>query len=176
MLLTRAGYFADFYVYPCVSVGLGALALVPQPRHWPALGGAFLAGLAAWTLLEYILHRWLFHNAPWFRGHHDAHHNQPKALFGTPTWLSLLAIFALVLLPATLAGGVAIGSSFTAGVALAYAWYTAVHYFTHHGHAAPGSYFHGLKRSHAIHHHSDVPGNFGVTTLFWDRVFATRLA
>jgi sterol desaturase/sphingolipid hydroxylase (fatty acid hydroxylase superfamily) len=175
MLLTRAGYLADFYVYPGVSAGLVALAIAPQPRHWPALAGAFLAGLAAWTLVEYILHRWLFHRAPWFRAHHQTHHDDPKAFVGTPTWLSLLAALVLVLLPATLVGGMAMGCSFTAGFTLAYVWYAAVHYWAHHGHAAPGSYFHRLKRRHAIHHHGDVAGNFGVTTLFWDRVLATRL-
>ena len=175
MRLSRAGYLADFYVYPCVAAVLGALAIVPAPRHWSALGGAFVAGLAAWTLLEYLMHRWVLHRGPWIRNHHEAHHRDPKAFVGTPTWLSLVAILVVVMLPSALASGQAIGSSFTAGLALGYLWYGAMHYAAHHGHASPGSYLHRLKRRHALHHHSDAGGNFGVTTLFWDRVFGTRL-
>jgi sterol desaturase/sphingolipid hydroxylase (fatty acid hydroxylase superfamily) len=80
------------------------------------------------------------------------------------------------MLPSMLAAGVAVGSSFTAAVVLGYLGYGTVHYGAHHWHAAPGSYFSSLKRRHAIHHHAGVEGNFGVTTLFWDRVFGTQVA
>jgi sterol desaturase/sphingolipid hydroxylase (fatty acid hydroxylase superfamily) len=176
MRLTRAGFFADFYVYPCTAAALGTLAIVSRPRHWSALGVAFVAGLVTWTLLEYLLHRWVFHHAPWVRPQHEAHHHDPKALVGTPTWLSFVLILLWVMLPSTLAGGLAIGSGFTAGVVLGYLWYGTVHYGAHHWHVAPGSYFSSLKRRHAIHHHAGVEGNFGVTTQFWDRVFGSQIA
>ena len=32
-----------------------------------------------------------------------------------------------------------------------------------------------LKRRHALHHHLDDHGNFGVTSGFWDHVFRTNL-
>jgi sterol desaturase/sphingolipid hydroxylase (fatty acid hydroxylase superfamily) len=174
MQLTRAGYFADFYVYPGLAVALAALALVPGPRPWLALGCAIAAGLAAWTLLEYMLHRWVLHRVPWIRDQHEAHHGDPKAFVGTPTWLSLPAISALVMIPSLLEWGVAVGSSFTAGLVLGYLWYAAVHYAVHHRHAAPGTAFSRLKRLHAIHHHRDAAANFGVTTPLWDHVFRTR--
>jgi sterol desaturase/sphingolipid hydroxylase (fatty acid hydroxylase superfamily) len=31
------------------------------------------------------------------------------------------------------------------------------------------------SRRHAQHHYSTQPGNFGVTTAFWDRIFGTVL-
>jgi sterol desaturase/sphingolipid hydroxylase (fatty acid hydroxylase superfamily) len=174
MQLTRTGYLADFYVYPCVAAALGMLAVVPAPHRWSALGIACVAGLAAWTLLEYVLHRWVFHRVPWIRGLHDAHHRDPTAFVGTPTWLSIAAILALVLLPSTLLWGLSMGSSFTAGLTLGYLAYSAAHYATHHGHFTPGTYLSRLKRRHAIHHHGAAGSNFGVTTAFWDRVFATE--
>jgi sterol desaturase/sphingolipid hydroxylase (fatty acid hydroxylase superfamily) len=175
MQMTRAGYLADFYVYPFVAAALGVLAIVPAPHHWSALAYAFVAGGATWTLLEYVLHRWVFHHAPWIRDRHEVHHRDPKALVGTPTWLSMVAIASLILLPSASMFGLAIGSSFTGGVTLGYLAYVAAHYGTHHGHFAPGSFLSRLKRRHAIHHHSGVEGNFGVTTPFWDRVFGTEL-
>jgi sterol desaturase/sphingolipid hydroxylase (fatty acid hydroxylase superfamily) len=173
MQLTRAGYLADFYVYPCIAAALGLVAVFPAPRHWVALGFALAAGLAAWTLLEYVLHRWVFHHAPWIRNRHEEHHHDPKAFVGTPTWLSIVAIASLILLPSVWLGGLAIGSSFTAGLVLGYLAYVAAHYGSHYGHFRPGSYLARLKRRHAIHHHGDGERNFGVTTPFWDRVFGT---
>jgi sterol desaturase/sphingolipid hydroxylase (fatty acid hydroxylase superfamily) len=175
MQMTRAGYLADFYVYPLVAAALGMSAILPAPHHWSALGCAFVAGLAAWTPLEYVLHRWVLHRALWFRSRHEEHHRDPRAFVGTPTWLSIVAIASLILLPSASICGLAIGSSFTGGLTLGYLAYVAVHYATHHGHFAPGSYFSRLKRRHAIHHHSGVEGNFGVTTPFWDHVFGTAV-
>jgi sterol desaturase/sphingolipid hydroxylase (fatty acid hydroxylase superfamily) len=176
MQLTRVGYFADFYVYPLVAAALGALALSPTPRHWPALGLAFAAGLAGWTLLEYVMHRWVFHHAPRIRALHDAHHADPKALIGTPTWLGVAVIFTFVMVPSVLAGGLANGASFTAGLVLGYLWYCIVHYGTHHWHVGSRGYFSRIKRWHAIHHHVAGRANFGVTTSLWDHVFRTAAA
>lgn len=175
MHLTRAGFLADFYVYPCVAAILGTLAISAAPRDWPALRLALLIGLGTWTLLEYLVHRWIFHHAPWFRQQHAAHHDVPKALIGTPTWLSLVTVVALVMLPSAMVAGMAIGSSFTAGLVLGYLWYGVVHYGAHHWHTQPRGYFARIKRRHAIRHQIEVQGNFGVTTSLWDHVFRTHV-
>jgi sterol desaturase/sphingolipid hydroxylase (fatty acid hydroxylase superfamily) len=176
MQLTRVGYFADFYVYPLLATSLGALALALTPRHWPALSVAFVIGLGGWTLLEYAMHRWIFHHAPGIRALHDAHHHDPKALIGTPTWLGVAVILAFVMTPAALAAGLQLGASFTAGLVLGYLWYGVVHYGTHHWHVASRGYFSRMKRRHAIHHHVAGRGNFGVTTSLWDHVFRTGVS
>jgi sterol desaturase/sphingolipid hydroxylase (fatty acid hydroxylase superfamily) len=175
MQLTRAAYFADFYVYPFVVASLVALAIRAAPYHGASLALAFLVGLGAWTLLEYLVHRWVFHRAPWIRRQHEAHHDDPKALVGTPTWLSLVVYLALVLLPSVLAAGLALGSSFTAGLLLGYLWYAAAHYGSHYWHPGPRTYLSSIKRRHALHHHVDCHGNFGVTTPLWDHVFRTQI-
>src|SRR5262249_36648148 len=50
-------------------------------RAWQVGGGIFLLGLFSWTLIEYFLHRFVFHwtqvREPWraaFSGLHMAHH------------------------------------------------------------------------------------------------------
>ena len=173
MRLTRAAFLADFYVYPCVVALLCAIAVSGAPRNWQALSLAFLTGLCGWTLLEYVVHRWVFHRAPWIRQQHAAHHDDPKALVGTPTWLSVATLFVIAMLPSVIVAGLALGSSFTAGLVLGYLWYCTVHYGAHQWHAAGRGYFHRMKRRHAIHHQVEVGSNFGVTTSVWDHVFRT---
>ena len=173
MHLTRAGFLADFYVYPWVAAILGAVAIHQAPRDWLALTLALLAGLCAWTLIEYAMHRWVFHHAPWIRKQHGAHHDDPKALVGTPTWLSVASLFAIAWVPSVIGAGMADGSSFTAGLVLGYLWYCTVHYGAHHWHARRRGYFSRIKRRHAIHHQVDVRSNFGVTSSVWDHVFRT---
>jgi sterol desaturase/sphingolipid hydroxylase (fatty acid hydroxylase superfamily) len=176
MQLTRVGYFADFYIYPLLTVALGAIALGIAPHHWPALGLACIAGLCAWTLLEYVMHRWVFHQAPGIRALHDAHHRDPKALVGTPTWLGVVVILGFIMAPSVLAAGFAAGASFTAGLVLGYLWYGVIHYGTHHWHVGAHGYFARIKRRHAVHHHVAGRGNFGVTSALWDHVFRTDVA
>jgi sterol desaturase/sphingolipid hydroxylase (fatty acid hydroxylase superfamily) len=89
--------------------------------------------------------------------------------------LSFVIFLAFVMIPSVLATSLAIGSSFTAGFLLAYVWYVAVHYASHHWHAEPRGYFSGVKRRHAVHHYNDIVGNFGVTTPLWDHVFGTQV-
>jgi sterol desaturase/sphingolipid hydroxylase (fatty acid hydroxylase superfamily) len=176
MRLSRAGYYADFYVYPTVMTvaTAGALALTP-PSEWALVGLAMVLGVAVWTFVEYQLHRWVLHHVPRIKDMHDAHHHDQMALIGTPTWLSALSIGLLVLLPTWLLLGLPLALGFTVGLTLGYFFYVTVHHGVHHWKVRPGSYFFGLKRRHALHHHFDDMGNFGVTSGFWDKVFGTDI-
>jgi sterol desaturase/sphingolipid hydroxylase (fatty acid hydroxylase superfamily) len=120
----------------------------------------FCCGLVAFTLAEYITHRFVLHAlAP---VQHGIHHARPREAVDKIFWQIWLA-FAVVYL---LAGG-----DVLAGALVAYAWYLFVHYCAHHNAAAlPASL---LK--HHLHHHRFANRNFGVTTKFWDRVFGTML-
>ncbi len=93
---------------------------------------------------------------------------------GTPTWRSGATLSGSARRPSVVAAGLAIGSSFTAGLVLGYLWYCTVHYGAHHWHAGQRrGYFYKMKRRHAIHHQTATGGNFGVTTSMWDHVFRT---
>jgi sterol desaturase/sphingolipid hydroxylase (fatty acid hydroxylase superfamily) len=172
--LSKASYFADFAVYPPVVLALLILALRQAPSLvWIEWSIACLAGIAAWTLLEYVIHRWVLHRIRFFAAMHDLHHEDPEGFVGTPTWLSLAAICVGALFPLLWGTGFDFASGITAGLMLGYVWYGGVHHVLHHWRIRPGSHLYRWKRRHALHHYARRPCNFGVTTQFWDRVFGT---
>lgn len=174
MRLTRIGYFADFLVYPLLIGLLAWFSLATETLDGRLVWiTAAAAGIALWTLTEYILHRYVLHGLPPLREMHSRHHASPAELIGTPSWVSVPLFGVLVLAPLVHSAQSSVAYGATAGLMLGYLWYVAVHHATHHRRARPGTYVHRAKRWHAIHHHARRPCNFGVTTLFWDRVFGT---
>jgi len=174
MRLSKAGYFADFYIYPPFVLALTAGAAIRTTSHsmlyWSV---ACLIGIAAWTLLEYIIHRGVLHRVRIFAEMHNMHHESPTDLVGSPTWLSLSIICFGVLLPLWWQINFEIAGGLTAGLMIGYLWYVTVHHAIHHWQSRPASYLHRAKRRHLVHHYSRQPCNFGVSTAFWDRVFGT---
>lgn len=135
-------------------------------------GAALVAGgLLAWTLLEYLLHRYLYHVLPTFlRTGHLLHHERSRELIGIPWYITSAALWGLwmglrnVVDPGAL--GVAAGSCWAG-----YIGYCLVHHGTHHWRMASG-YGRRLKKLHQLHHiYPDT--NWGVTTPLWDHVFGT---
>src|SRR5262245_62007367 len=61
------------------------LAAVPRGQALGTVAGLFVAGLVIWTLVEYTMHRWVFHYEPkskWGRRLHfmlhGVHHDYPN--------------------------------------------------------------------------------------------------
>jgi sterol desaturase/sphingolipid hydroxylase (fatty acid hydroxylase superfamily) len=171
-----AGYYVDFFVYPAVLVALalytflyaGEVSLAP----WLVMAAA---GVALWTLTEYLMHRLVLHNVAYFKSLHDAHHDNPKALIDTPIWASLTILIVVVLTPSYWALGPGAGLGFTFGMTLGYVVYSVTHHAMHFWSFPHNSYLYRCKHRHALHHYSQIEGNFGVTTPFWDYVFGTAL-
>lgn len=146
-----------------------------------ALGAPLVAvalGAAAWTLMEYALHRFVFHAAS-ARGpgarEHRRHHAQVD--YFAPWWqkaLGALPVTAVVLPVATLLFGATIGLAFTGGFLGAYLLYEVLH---RRAHTRPprGPYGRWRRRNHFAHHFVDPRRGQGVTSPVWDRVFGTRL-
>ena len=134
----------------------------------------FLAGLAWWSLLEYLLHRHVFHRFPDTLGkRHLEHHAQLSvrrlAIASPSSSISGAAIHAALFVPLL---GVARGGAALAGVLVGYVAYEAIHYGTHY--TRPKSRFmKELRRHHMLHHHADRDAYFGVSSTLWDRVFGT---
>lgn len=174
MRLTPTGYYSDFIVYPLLIACLNVFGLIAAGADgligWFAV---YLGCLVLWTLIEYGLHRFVFHHAPCLKTLHRQHHEEEKALLGTPIWLSLLAHLTFVFLPVLVIWGQAMATAATAGIMLGYLWYVSVHHALHHWRMEHASYLYTLKRRHALHHHGAETCNFGVTTDFWDRLFRT---
>lgn len=146
----------------------------------------FAAGLALWTLLEYTLHRFLFHfpaRSPAGKRivfiFHGVHHAQPlvktRLVMPPPVslGLGLLVYLALSLFLGLLLGRPSWVPALFAGVALGYLWYDMTHYATHHFRLRSRA-FQYLRRYH-LHHHGQTPNaRFGVSSPLWDIVFGTK--
>lgn len=177
MRLSKTGYYADFVIYATILTTATIVTAWRSTAYETSIWLLIAAvGAAMWTLIEYILHRFVLHQTPPFAAMHDAHHEAPLAYVGTPTWLSLGVIFVFVFLPAWALGSCNTASALAAGVMAGFFWYGLVHHAIHY--RKPRMLATRLllaSRRHAQHHYGREPGNFGVTTSLWDHVFGTTL-
>jgi sterol desaturase/sphingolipid hydroxylase (fatty acid hydroxylase superfamily) len=133
----------------------------------------FTKGWLAWTLIEYCMHRWSFHK-PIPRGmkdkdpfKHNYHHTHPdNIMLKRP--LRILSVGVIIVGISTMFWGPILLTYF-AGLLSGLASYILVHWFLHQHHA---SYlFPDLVKQH-IWHHCKYPNKcFGITTIFWDKIF-----
>jgi sterol desaturase/sphingolipid hydroxylase (fatty acid hydroxylase superfamily) len=154
-----------------VYVPLVAAAMVWNRSSSPAVWVACLAiGLALWTAVEYLMHRWVLHRlAP-----HYQHHEQPEALeyIFAPLWLSGVSAVVLWALLALAAGSWQLAALVMAGTVSGYLFYEALHVRMHSA-AAGGPLLRTLRKHHFYHHFADDTRCYGVTTPVWDYVFGT---
>jgi len=107
---------------------------------------------------------------------HGVHHKWPKDKYRLvmPPAVSLAlyclfaALFSLLLGPRWI-------WAFHSGFVLGYVTYDMTHYAAHHLRpmTARGR---RLRRHHLLHHFGDAGFGFGVSTLFWDKIFGTMPA
>ncbi len=169
---SRLAYAADFAVYLAAIVLLGGYLLhATPPSAWTATLAAVAIGLVSWSLIEYAMHRFVFHGIEPFRRLHAEHHQRPQALIATPTALSAILVVLIFFLPATLLGSIWLGGGLTLGVITGYFAYGVTHHAVHHWRPR-GAWMRQRKRLHAIHHHTP-DRHYGVTTSLWDRLFGS---
>lgn len=132
-----------------------------------------LAGLTLWTLGEYALHKFAYHEfeSPLKVGH-DLHHAEPRSLLGVPWWVTAIVVVALYY------GFSRIFDPAATGALMAFAWlgyigYCFIHHSLHHFHWR-NRWFVSLRRHHLLHH-AKHNVNWGVSTDIWDRVFGTKV-
>jgi hypothetical protein len=156
LAMTTAIYFGELVS----AISLAITLLAASTLKFSIAAPLFCCGLAAWTLAEYIAHRFVLHAiAP---VQHGIHHARPQDAIDKVFWQIWFA-FALAYLT--------VGGAFLAGVLVAYGWFLSVHYCAHHSPAIlPASI---LK--HHLDHHRFANRNYGVTTKSWDRLFGTLL-
>ena len=142
--------------------------------------GLAVLGYALWTLLEYWLHRVVFHFEPdrglgarlhWIiHGVHHEHPNDPLRLVMPPAVSLPLGSVFFALFYALL--GPRLGPGVAAGFLAGYLVYDMTHFYVHHGH--PRSRVARLLRQrHMRHHFQDDTRGFGVSAPYWDDVFGT---
>ncbi len=168
--MSAVAFHLDYFVFPPVIVF--SLAVSIRSLNTASIAVLFFGGLVAWSLAEYLLHRFVLHHWPYFRDHHKAHHDSPRSMIGAPTLFTLAFFAAGFCLPLWLLAGEAIALSSFAGFLTGYVAFGTVHHAVHHS-EGQGLLLRHFKRLHAIHHHGSRDRNFGVLTSFWDRVFGT---
>ena len=144
-----------------------------------AVAGLFLLGVLLWTLLEYLIHRYIFHYEP--KTHlgkrlhyiiHGVHHDYPndaRRLVMPPSIsipLAVLFYILFLLIFGHLAPGV------FAGLVFGYVCYDMLHYATHHFPMKRGLWL-WLKQYHLRHHYKNDDAGFGISSPLWDYVFRT---
>ncbi len=167
-------YAADFVFYGVLTASLAmALVVFGFGKHPVQLAAIVGTGAVAWTLFEYAIHRFVLHGLRPFSDWHAEHHQRPMALICAPTLVSAALIVAVVLLPALLWAGHLRAGALTLGVLAGYLAYSTMHHAAHHWRPSSG-WARACKRRHAQHHRpAGRGGHYGVTSGFWDRVFAT---
>ncbi|EGN92522.1 hypothetical protein SERLA73DRAFT_147106 [Serpula lacrymans var. lacrymans S7.3] len=144
----------------------------------------FFFGNFVWTVLEYGMHRFLFHidemlpDRPLFLMLHfmlhGIHHYMPMdrlRLVMPPAMFFMLQMpftrLAHLLFPPAIANGV------IAGAFAFYILYDCMHYALHHTQLP--AYLRHMKKYHLAHHYKNFELGFGVTSKIWDYVFNTVL-
>lgn len=147
---------------------------------FPQIGLIVAFGVLTWTLLEYTLHRFLFHiqtKSYWANtAHyllHGCHHKHPqdglRLVFPpTATAILLVPLWKLLHLLATPATAPAI----LGGILFGYVMYDITHYYLHHGQPKEPTFKH-LKKYHLNHHFRIQDKGYGITSSLWDKVFGT---
>ncbi len=140
----------------------------------------FIFGIFSWTLVEYILHRFVFHYEPKTEFgkkihfiFHGVHHDYPrdsKRLVMVPSVSIPLAVFFYIL--STLIFGHFYSKPFFAGLVFGYLIYDMMHYALHHF-AFKNKLFLELKKHHMRHHYSEPNKAYGVSSPLWDYIFGT---
>ncbi len=154
--MTAIIYFGEILVASLLAIVLLAVSRLRMGSD----AVLFAGGVVAWTLAEYVVHRFVLHGfAP---TEHRLHHANPDDPVLTIFW-QIWICFPLVYL--------IIGGAFVAGSLVAYAWCLFVHHCAHHG---PDKLPSRLLKHHQSHHRV-ATRNFGVSTMLRDRVFAMML-
>lgn len=177
--LSRIHHLVPPSVY--LPIALASLIISLRLISWPIAILAFLAGYAAWTLVEYFGHRFVFHlNLPSPAGKrlhyliHGVHHEHPgdplRLVMPLPLSIPIMATAFVVI---RLILGAAFAPAVWSGFIVGYVGYDMVHFYVHH--AQPRSRVgQMLRRRHLLHHFRDSTYWFGVSAIWWDDVFGTK--
>ena len=184
---SATAYRLDFALYALLCLGTAATLLAASPS---GSGSVLLlwvfGGVALWSLLEYLLHRFVLHGVAPFSRWHGEHHVRPQALIASPIAASLSLFLLLGALPAWWWLGTWPATALSLGLLTSYLAYGLTHHATHHN-TVPwirnNAWLSQRRVRHAMHHavhHLQARGeicqpcHFGVTNSFWDAVFGTN--
>ena len=139
----------------------------------------FVVGLLIFSLIEYLMHRYLFHLTPSTPKRqeiaykiHGVHHDYPKDKdrLAMPIPVSMILAAGFYFFFKFVMGNLVYG--FLPGFFMGYASYLWVHYMVH-AFQPPKNWFKILWVHHGIHHYKQQDRAFGVSSPLWDVIFGT---
>ncbi|KAJ9529024.1 hypothetical protein V8C86DRAFT_50544 [Haematococcus lacustris] len=176
-----------WWLVPLLWVPLFSTCMyLAQQAHqisWPGLATYLVLGVLAWQLLEYVIHRFVFHasmTSYWgITLHflfHGCHHKYPSDLLRLvfpPVPASLLVAAVYVALHSLLPSCHAL--PLFGGMGLGYVAYDVLHYLVHctASKRLPGV-LQQLRRRHLEHHFRDHSRGYGISSPMYDVLFMTR--
>lgn len=176
--ILRTPIFLPHIIYMPVVVFMFVYGILEKNNPFLQSIVFFCGGWLAWTLVEYTVHRFLYHTT--FLGSllnrlrdraHWMHHRHPKdpyclampplmsAILGTAFFFLFYLVLADMAFP------------FFSGFMWGYLYYLLIHYYQHK--ISKPHFLKKLHAHHVIHHYIEPNSNFGVSTRLWDIIFGT---
>jgi sterol desaturase/sphingolipid hydroxylase (fatty acid hydroxylase superfamily) len=177
--LTRTHISVPLLLFTLISSGLIYYGISEAGLPVIAIIGMFITGLLIFTLIEYIVHRYLFHLPPTTPKRekiayavHGIHHDFPKDKdrLAMPPLFSLILASGFYFLYSFIMGNLVFG--FLPGFLMGYTAYLGVHYSVH-AFQPPKSFLKILWVHHGIHHYKEHDRAFGVSSPLWDLILGT---
>lgn len=178
--LSKVHFYVPLIVYIPVITYLCWLAFADSQMGFLSFAAWLIAGLFIWTIVEYVMHRFVFHFYPKspflkrihfiFHGVHHDYPNDAKRLVmppsaSIPMALGLYFVFLYILPAGTI-------YAFFAGFLIGYLMYDMLHYALHHANFK-SPFWKKLKHHHMLHHYSDPTKGYGVSSAMWDKILGS---
>ena len=180
-------YYKEFITFPDITIMLflfvPLLAYTILNMLQIATWIAFIIGMAAYALSEYLIHRFLFHmktpKKPFLlkmikRLHFDHHVDTDnlKLLF-LPIWFSIPNFLIASVIFYLITANLQLTIAFLAGIAAYFLYYEWKHYIAHKPIQPRTELGRRIKKAHLWHHFKNENYWFGVTHTSIDKTFGT---
>lgn len=183
----RRRLYPSTVFYPALF--LSVIALAAREGRSGSIALFTAAGLVAWTLVEYLVHRYILHGRfpdgpgiqhflhKQFDHLHLAHHARPwDGNHVNGTLKDTLAPASVFMVVALLAGPLHTWPVFVASLLVGYVAEEWIHHSVHY-YRFDNRYFQYIKKHHLFHHSArGAESGFGLTSGAWDAIVGTRIA
>jgi sterol desaturase/sphingolipid hydroxylase (fatty acid hydroxylase superfamily) len=171
---------APVFFYTALVVCL--IAITPNENvSWRQNSLLIVVGVFSWTLIEYVLHRFIFHytarsafGQKLLYAAHMSHHENPRAInrLFSGLVISLPIATAYLLLAWIATGSLHSAIYLFTGLTMGYSCYEWLHFQAHHRRPRL-RVFRYLRRYHLLHHYQTPQQRFGVSSPLLDLFFGT---
>ncbi|MGN6729420.1 MAG: sterol desaturase family protein [Rhodanobacteraceae bacterium] len=169
---SRFNCYAGLTADALVAIALLAAGLWRNDLRVTTMLMLVACGLLIFSLIEYGIHRWLFHGPfSMFEEGHRRHHEEPQGYDSLPFFappLAYLLLAALLGYAMSTSAALLLGGSVAAGYAAYGLSHWVMHNFRFHS-----PMLRAWAAAHHVHHYHPER-NFGVTSPLWDLLLRTQ--